>query len=196
MTSRLGINLTCSAEALLSPTARHSARSAIQEKAKPSLSTYDNNGNVIGYWHEEGDLVAEYAYDAFGNTIYEDGDMADFFPHRFSTKYYDSETDLYYYGYRYYSPALGRLGTREAFVSKVRREKESFYKLLTASDFSSIIRQIESSISDITEPYDRIGIVAHGGWNKKLNRPDGNVWMKDDTGALVASPRESLRYGE
>ena len=30
-------------------------------------SGYDNNGNVIGYWHEEGDLVAEYAYDAFGN---------------------------------------------------------------------------------------------------------------------------------
>ena len=74
---------------------------------------YDNNGNVIGYWHEEGDLVAEYAYDAFGNTIYEDGDMADFFPHRFSTKYYDSETDLYYYGYRYYSPSLGRWISRD-----------------------------------------------------------------------------------
>ena len=74
---------------------------------------YDNNGNVIGYWHEEGDLVAEYAYDAFGNTIYEDGDMADFFPHRFSTKYYDAEADLYYYGYRYYSPSLGRWISRD-----------------------------------------------------------------------------------
>ena len=56
---------------------------------------YDNNGNVIGYWNEDGELVAEYAYDAFGNTTYEDGDMADVFPHRFSTKYYDAETDLY-----------------------------------------------------------------------------------------------------
>ena len=74
---------------------------------------YDNNGNVIGYWNEDGDLVAEYAYDAFGNTIYEDGDLADFFPHRFSTKYYDSETDLYYYGYRYYSPSLGRWISRD-----------------------------------------------------------------------------------
>ena len=107
------------------PNTRHfSARSAQQAKAKPSLQTgaggvgglvavsidgdfyfpgYDNNGNVIGYWNEDGEIVAEYAYDAFGNTIYEDGDMADFFPHRFSTKYYDAETDLYYYGYRYYS---------------------------------------------------------------------------------------------
>ena len=74
---------------------------------------YDNNGNVIGYWNEDGDLVAEYAYDAFGNTIYEDGDMADFFPHRFSTKYYDAEADLYYYGYRYYSPSLGRWISRD-----------------------------------------------------------------------------------
>ena len=27
---------------------------------------YDNNGNVIGYWNEDDDLVAECAYDAFG----------------------------------------------------------------------------------------------------------------------------------
>ena len=64
---------------------------------------YDNNGNVIGYWDEAGSLVAEYAYDAFGNTISASGSMAAVFPHRFSTKYYDAETDLYYYGYRYYS---------------------------------------------------------------------------------------------
>ena len=112
----------------------HSARSVQQAKAQPSLRTgaggvgglvavsiggdfyfpgYDNNGNVIGYWDEDGEIVAEYAYDAFGNTIYEDGDMADFFPHRFSTKYYDAETDLYYYGYRYYSPSLGRWISRD-----------------------------------------------------------------------------------
>ena len=32
---------------------------------------------------------------------------------RFSTKYYDAETDLYYYGYRYYSPSLGRWISRD-----------------------------------------------------------------------------------
>ena len=74
---------------------------------------YDNNGNVIGYWDEAGALVAEYAYDAFGNTISSSGSMASTFPHRFSTKYYDAETDLYYYGYRYYSPNLGRWISRD-----------------------------------------------------------------------------------
>ena len=74
---------------------------------------YDNNGNVVGYWDESGSLVAEYAYDAFGNTISSSGSMASAFPHRFSTKYYDEETDLYYYGYRYYSPSLGRWISRD-----------------------------------------------------------------------------------
>ena len=74
---------------------------------------YDNNGNVVGYWDESGSLVAEYAYDAFGNTISSSGSMASVFPHRFSTKYYDAETDLYYYGYRYYSPSLGRWISRD-----------------------------------------------------------------------------------
>ena len=114
-------NFIFSTEQRRIPIVRHSARSAVQAKAKPSLRAgvgglvvvsidgdfyfpgYDNNGNVIGYWDEDGELVAEYAYDAFGNTIASSGTMADVFPHRFSTKYYDAETDLYYYGYRYYS---------------------------------------------------------------------------------------------
>jgi RHS repeat-associated protein len=37
-----------------------------------------------------------------------EGDFAGENPYRFSTKYYDQETDLYYYGYRYYAPKLGR----------------------------------------------------------------------------------------
>ncbi len=101
-------------------------RSAIQATAQPSLRTYDNNGNVIGYWNEDGDLVAEYAYDAFGNTIDVSGSMADFFPHRFSTKYYDAETDLYYYGYRYYSPSLGRWISRDPIEERAGSNVYSF----------------------------------------------------------------------
>ena len=74
---------------------------------------YDNNGNVTDYVSEDGEVVASYAYDAFGRTIAQSGSMADVFPFRFSTKYYDAETGLYYYGYRYYSPELGRWLTRD-----------------------------------------------------------------------------------
>ncbi len=74
---------------------------------------YDANGNVTDYVSETGEVVASYEYDAFGRTIAQSGTMADVFPFRFSTKYYDVEANLYYYGYRYYSPELGRWITRD-----------------------------------------------------------------------------------
>jgi RHS repeat-associated protein len=57
--------------------------------------------------------VAHYEYDPFGNTIAQSGTLADENPFRFSTKYHDDETALYYYGLRYYSPDLGRWLSRD-----------------------------------------------------------------------------------
>ena len=74
---------------------------------------YDNNGNITRYLDSTGETVATYTYDAFGNTISQSGPIADFFRHRFSTKYLDSETNLYYYGYRFYHPILMRWLTRD-----------------------------------------------------------------------------------
>ncbi|QOJ13653.1 MAG: RHS repeat-associated core domain-containing protein [Planctomycetia bacterium] len=54
-----------------------------------------------------------YEYDPYGNTISKSGSCADTNPFRFSTKFLDPETGLYYYGYRYYSPRLGRWINRD-----------------------------------------------------------------------------------
>ncbi|MFN0138233.1 MAG: RHS repeat-associated core domain-containing protein [Phycisphaerae bacterium] len=54
-----------------------------------------------------------YAYDAFGNITSQTGSYADANPFRFSTKYFDAETGLSYYGYRYYSARLGRWLSRD-----------------------------------------------------------------------------------
>ncbi len=74
---------------------------------------YDNNGNITAYIDESGAVVAEYAYDAFGELLDASGAMSAAFAFRFSTKYYDSETGLYYYGMRFYSPALHRWLNRD-----------------------------------------------------------------------------------
>ena len=66
--------------------------------------TFDNNGNVTKYIDESGNIVAAYEYDDFGRIIFQSGPLADFFRHRFSTKYYDPETCLSYYGFRFYAP--------------------------------------------------------------------------------------------
>ena len=68
---------------------------------------YDNNGNIAGYVDTLGNIRAHYEYSPFGETVAQTGDLADTFPHRFSTKYYDAETRSYYYGYRHYAPKLG-----------------------------------------------------------------------------------------
>ncbi|MBO7654478.1 MAG: hypothetical protein J6U40_06100, partial [Kiritimatiellae bacterium] len=47
----------------------------------------------------------EYEYDPFGKVVSHTGRDFDF---QFSTKFYDPDIDMYYYGYRYYSPELRR----------------------------------------------------------------------------------------
>ena len=69
---------------------------------------YDANGNVTDLVDTNGTSVAHYEYDPFGNTVVKTGSLAEDNPFRFSTKYLDTEADLYYYGLRYYSPELGR----------------------------------------------------------------------------------------
>lgn len=74
---------------------------------------YDANGNITDLVDANGTVVAHYEYDPYGNTIAQSGDQADANPFRFSTKYWDGETGFYYYGYRFYSPELGRWINRD-----------------------------------------------------------------------------------
>jgi len=75
--------------------------------------TYDGNGNVSEYLDATGTVAAHYEYDPFGRTTVATGPRAQDFTHRFSTKPLDTETGLYYYGYRYYDPLTGRWPSRD-----------------------------------------------------------------------------------
>ena len=74
---------------------------------------YDNNGNVMKYVDESGDVVAAYAYDAFGSVISLAGDQAASFVFGFSTKYLDRETAMIAYPRRFYDPNFGILISRD-----------------------------------------------------------------------------------
>ncbi len=85
---------------------------------------YDANGNVVGFVYNgvpyyylrnllndvsgvvdgNGDVVAKYRYDAYGNIIYSTGSMAEINPIRYRGYYYDAETNWYYLESRYYNP--------------------------------------------------------------------------------------------
>ncbi|MDD3662921.1 MAG: RHS repeat-associated core domain-containing protein, partial [Candidatus Pacebacteria bacterium] len=67
---------------------------------------YDLNGNVVSVSGSTQTQLAKYTYGPFGEVLLEDGLFDS--RYQFSTKEYDSTTGLNYYGYRYYSPELGR----------------------------------------------------------------------------------------
>ena len=75
---------------------------------------YDANGNVGQLVDStDGSVAAAYEYAPFGGLISAMGSYATTNPFRFSSKYADDVTDLYYYGYRYYSPVVERWLSRD-----------------------------------------------------------------------------------
>ncbi|MBK8271415.1 MAG: hypothetical protein IPK83_25085 [Planctomycetes bacterium] len=103
------------------------------------LYFYDGNGNVmqlvvfddggavantpppLAALMYDGFVFASYEYDPYGGTLLAADWLGVDNPFRFSTKFYDAqpstaaagERGLYYYGYRYYSPRLGRWVNRD-----------------------------------------------------------------------------------
>jgi RHS repeat-associated protein len=75
---------------------------------------YDGNGNVVAMVNASGGTLAVvWEYSPFGEVIKATGPLAFTAPFLFSTKFYDWETGMYYYGYRYYNPSTGRWPSRD-----------------------------------------------------------------------------------
>ena len=89
----------------------------------------------------QGDLAASYEYGPFGRPLRASGpdDFAAKNPFRFSTEYLDHETGLYYFGYRYYSPSLGRFLNRDPIGEELAAK--------TSTPSSRTIRSIIGIIS-------------------------------------------------
>ncbi len=80
----------------------------------PTFAAYDGNGNVTGLIDATtGTISGNFEYGPFGETIRLTPNANNQSPFRFSTKYTDDESDLLYYGYRYYNPSTGRWLTKD-----------------------------------------------------------------------------------
>ena len=73
----------------------------------------DANKNVTELSNENGEVIAHYEYSPFGSLTKTEGAYAASNPFRFSSEYFDKETGLVYYNYRYYNPELGRWISRD-----------------------------------------------------------------------------------
>ncbi len=124
--------------------------------------TFDGNGNVSEYLASDGTVKAHFEYDPFGKLTLQAYDTANSFDaatfaHKFSTKYMDAETGLYYYGYRYYDPGTGRWMSRDPIGE---RGGANLYAFVGNDGVSRIdllgenaAYDSEVPIPDITEPY-------------------------------------------
>jgi RHS repeat-associated protein len=73
----------------------------------------DGNGNITCLINGSQSVVASYRYDPFGNTLAQSGSLAGANVYRFSSKEVHTNSEMYYYGYRFYVPGLQRWPNRD-----------------------------------------------------------------------------------
>ncbi len=65
----------------------------------------------------DGNVLASYAYNAWGTMYKSSGTMANINPLRYRGYYYDAETDFYYLQSRYYDPIVSRFINADSYAS-------------------------------------------------------------------------------
>lgn len=83
----------------------------LKQSSEDYSYTYDGNGNIVAILDSFQVVKADYAYEPFGILKISSGILEQ--PFKFSTKLYDSDTGLSYFGYRYYAPILGKWTTTD-----------------------------------------------------------------------------------
>jgi RHS repeat-associated protein len=84
------------------------------------FTAYDGNGNITALINAaDKSLAARYEYSPYGQLIRTTGLMAHQMPFRFSTKFWDEESGLLYYNFRFYNPSLGRWINRDPTTDQV-----------------------------------------------------------------------------
>jgi RHS repeat-associated protein len=73
----------------------------------------DGNGNITALLSTNGLIIAHYQYDPYGRLLAQSGPLSEANRYRFSSKEWQANTGLYYYGYRFYEPETQRWVNRD-----------------------------------------------------------------------------------
>lgn len=82
-----------------------------QPQAISHFFHYDGNGNVIRVTDSDGSVISILEYGPFGTVLLQSGSYVP--RYQFSSKEFDTDVGLNYYGYRFYSPSVGRWLNRD-----------------------------------------------------------------------------------
>jgi len=78
---------------------------------------YNGHGDVVQIVDRNGNVVNNYKYDEWGNTLENSEIISN--PFKYAGEVYDEETGLYYLKARYYDPALGRFINEDSYEGQV-----------------------------------------------------------------------------
>ena len=143
--------------------------------------TYDGNGNVNELLSAaEGIITADYEYSPFGEVIRETGRVAKANPFRFSTKYQDDESDLLYYGYRYYSAGTGKWLSRDPSDPETGEDALNLYRFVNNDVVNNLdpfgLATVDFEIVKGTFSvgnWQRFGAANSGAWSQPAMAGDG-----------------------
>jgi len=82
----------------------------------PYFYVRDLQRNVVAILNANGDVVARYVHDAWGNLLYSSGYMADINPIRYKGYYWCAASEMFYLQSRYYCPQLRRFVSADVYV--------------------------------------------------------------------------------
>jgi RHS repeat-associated protein len=123
----------------------------------------------------------------FGEVIRATGPMAKANPFRFSTKYQDDETDLVYYGYRYYSASMGRWSNRDPFAENGGRN-------LYAASANNLLGRVDVlGLRPIHLEFNAF-IPGPPDWMVEPGQPGStHYWFATDGRGFVRQPEQTAR---
>jgi RHS repeat-associated protein len=149
----------------------------INNQPSTHFACFDGNGNVTALLDgSSSTLSAHYEYGPFGEVIRATGPACGTNPFRFSTKYQDDETDLLYYGYRYYSASTGRWLSQDpyeelAFRRNVKLIRSSAARLRDRGELSKAL--LVAVANSPVNRYDVLGLYSPTG-----PLPDGTCCLE------------------
>jgi RHS repeat-associated protein len=195
----------------LTPQAEIGAAVAIELYGKVYAPIHDLHGNVGTIVSISNKKKETFLYNAFG----EEEKASSYNPWRFSSKRLDNETNLIYYGRRYYIPALGRWLTPDplgfkagpnlyAFVSNAPLTHVDLYGLFiypyrqfNMNDFKQMgIGAIHGAGSFAWESASFVGHAAYGLSMRSYNWSNGRSSFSQDWEAIKNSHRAFSSRGD
>ena len=116
-------------------------------------------GDVVRICDEDGTILAQYVYDAWGNHVvldskgkenHDDGFIGNINPIRYRSYYFDIETGLYYLKARYYDPSTGRFVNADS-MSELDPDKINGLNLYTYCGSNPVMRIDPTGGSSLTK---------------------------------------------